>query len=543
MKINTLVATAAAFSATAHGFGLQEVSSLEHKPNTLPAQYQYENFHQFENTPFRDWDHFVQTVIKDSSNVTFADINELNERTRPLLGRLTNENFFKIFRLNLYKECPFWSNAEGFCMHKSCAVDTIDDWKNLPDIWQPEVLGRIETISKEPPSTNGSCIATGAKTGKDYCEIDEVNDETVYVNLVDNPERFTGYGGDQSFQIWRSIYNENCFNLGAEQCFEKNFFYRLVSGMHSSINTHLSNEYLNFETKEYEPNLKQFMIRVGDFPDRIENLYMNYILVVKALIKLEQSGVLQELTFCDDGNFQTKEKELKSELHEMVQPFYRLGDSHECLFNENTLFQNDDAGQLKDEFRQRFINVSRVMDCVQCDRCRLWGKLQTTGYGTALKTLFELDRRDRLSTDFQISKIELIALVNTFDRLSKSIASINNFKKLYDAALKQEEDGTVTTAQDFVFTQALDSAVLGETSRSPSDMKFPPPRSGIDLAAAFKQELGNVLDALRFVLSSYRLFPKMVYNWVLIRAVYYWNMFVGHVHEDFDVNRLYRLEL
>jgi hypothetical protein len=33
------------------------------------------------------------------------------------------------------------------------------------------------------------------------------------------------------------------------------------------------------------------------------------------------------------------------------------------------------------------------MDCVGCDKCRLWGKVQTTGLGTALKILFELDEK------------------------------------------------------------------------------------------------------------------------------------------------------
>ena len=28
------------------------------------------------------------------------------------------------------------------------------------------------------------------------------------------------------------------------------------------------------------------------------------------------------------------------------------------------------------------------MDCVGCDKCRLWGKVQTHGMGTALKILF-----------------------------------------------------------------------------------------------------------------------------------------------------------
>ncbi len=49
---------------------------------------------------------------------------------------------------------------------------------------------------------------------------------------------------------------------------------------------------------------------------------------------------------------------------------------------------------LKDEFKQHFRNVSRIMDCVGCDKCRLWGKVQTTGLGTALKVLFELDEKN-----------------------------------------------------------------------------------------------------------------------------------------------------
>ena len=46
---------------------------------------------------------------------------------------------------------------------------------------------------------------------------------------------------------------------------------------------------------------------------------------------------------------------------------------------------------LKEEFKQHFRNVTRIMDCVGCDKCRLWGKVQTSGVGTALKILFELD--------------------------------------------------------------------------------------------------------------------------------------------------------
>lgn len=31
------------------------------------------------------------------------------------------------------------------------------------------------------------------------------------------------------------------------------------------------------------------------------------------------------------------------------------------------------------------------MDCVGCEKCRLWGKLQVLGLGTALKILFSVE--------------------------------------------------------------------------------------------------------------------------------------------------------
>jgi ERO1-like protein beta len=46
---------------------------------------------------------------------------------------------------------------------------------------------------------------------------------------------------------------------------------------------------------------------------------------------------------------------------------------------------------LREEFKAHFRNVSRIMDCVGCDKCRLWGKVQITGLATAMKVLFEMD--------------------------------------------------------------------------------------------------------------------------------------------------------
>ena len=54
-------------------------------------------------------------------------------------------------------------------------------------------------------------------------------------------------------------------------------------------------------------------------------------------------------------------------------------------FDEARLWQGADGPNHREELRLHFRNISAVMDCVGCEKCRLWGKLQTLGLGTALK--------------------------------------------------------------------------------------------------------------------------------------------------------------
>lgn len=39
------------------------------------------------------------------------------------------------------------------------------------------------------------------------------------------------------------------------------------------------------------------------------------------------------------------------------------------------------------EYQSYFHNISRILNCVECEKCRLFGKMQTYGIGTALKIL------------------------------------------------------------------------------------------------------------------------------------------------------------
>ena len=70
--------------------------------------------------------------------------------------------------------------------------------------------------------------------------------------------------------------------------------------------------------------------------------------------------------------------------------FLKKTEEFPMQFDESLLFQGERAENLKNEFRIRFKNVTSIIDCASCEKCRLWGKLQTQGLGTALKVLADL---------------------------------------------------------------------------------------------------------------------------------------------------------
>jgi ERO1-like protein beta len=329
---------------------------------------------------------------------------------------------------------------------------------------------------------------------RDYCIPDDELATTKgdYVSLVDNPERFTGYAGVGAQQVWEAIYRENCFSkppkiapgnersaptggsspfgafgnqqqmLAANQlrnvfkeqavqqkvqsaiahgtavarldpvefddtCLEKRVFHRVISGMHASISTHLCYDYLNQTTGQWGPNLACYEQRLHNYPERISNIYFNYALIMRAVGKIKQH--ISDYSFCSED----PEQDLRTK-NSVLRLASALPSGPE-IFDETVMFQDPDTIALKEDFRQRFRNVSRIMDCVGCDKCRLWGKVQTNGYGTALKVLFEFDENDS-SKDPPLRRTELVALVNTMDRLSHSLSAIKEFRRLLD-----ERDG------------------------------------------------------------------------------------------------------
>ncbi|KAJ1916386.1 endoplasmic oxidoreductin-1 [Tieghemiomyces parasiticus] len=355
----------------------------------------------------------------DDLRCEFHAIESVNDQLAGVLRQIAQASYFKYYKVDLYKDCAFW-NSNGHCVLRDCAVETEDEG------FQP--------FQKCDYADTDFCVAQ-----------DDDSTEGVFVDLQKNPERFTGYTGETANIIWRSIYEENCFDIPLQlrrlqndagdscqqpahrlhevnECKEKRVFYRVISGLHASISTHLCQEYFNVTTQEWSPNLECFMSRVGRFPERLENIYFNYAILLRSVFKLQK--YLTDSTYCI-GNPE-EERWLKAKVEELVSVCLTLPET----FDEKQMFTGPDAIVLKEEFKDRFRNVSRIMDCVGCEKCRLWGKLQTRGVATALKILFSYDNTE-LPIGFELDRGEVVSLINTLNQFSKSLSAISSFHRMY----------------------------------------------------------------------------------------------------------------
>ncbi|KAJ9672880.1 hypothetical protein PVL29_026224 [Vitis rotundifolia] len=354
----------------------------------------------------------------------------LNEEVlHPQLQELVTMPFFRYFKVKLWCNCPFWPD-DGMCKLRDCSVCECPE-SEFPEPFKSPFKCSLQSdnlVCQEgkPQATVDRTLDSKAfrgwiETDNPWTNDDETdNAEMTYVNLQLNPERYTGYAGPSARRIWDAIYSENCPNYShGETLQEKNLLYKLISGLHSSISIHIAADYLLDETTNlWGQNIGLMHDRVLRYPDRVRNLYFTFLFVLRALRKA--SAYLEQAEY-NTGNHaeDLKTQSLMRQL--LCNP--KLQAACPLSFDEAKLWQGQSGPELKQQFQKQFKHISALMDCVGCEKCRLWGKLQILGLGTALKILFSVD--DQNHTPLQLQRNEVIALVNLLSRLSVSFKLVN----------------------------------------------------------------------------------------------------------------------
>ncbi len=176
-----------------------------------------------------------------------------------------------------------------------------------------------------------------------------------------------------------------CFWFAQVNCLTRKYLLILLS----SISLHLAAVYRyegTFGKIDWKMNLEEFKRRF-DHPKGatyLKNLYFVYLLEMRAFAKAAP--------YFSSLQYFTGNKEEDAFMKESISKLLESIIDFPMHFDETQLFKGERANILKEEFRSRFHNVTTIIDCAACEKCRLWGKLQTHGLGTALKVRHLLTR-------------------------------------------------------------------------------------------------------------------------------------------------------
>lgn len=359
------------------------------------------------------------TIDDCCCEVQSVDHSLHDENMHNILEQLITSTFFRYFKVNYLKECPFWVESAlcGIDGPGECGLNEADE-NEIPQAWDVKPTNEIRMPWKEKD--------------EDVWIIQDDTKDTVYVNLQTNPERYTGYGdkntNSNSNNIWLMIYKENCFPDPFE-CMEQRVFYRLISGLHASTNAHICENY-HYPNNTWGPNLDMFLYRLGAFPDRMKNIYFTFVYLLRAAHKASD--------FLSHYDYNTAHPEEDKRVQSLVRTLLSSSLLCSAPFDESNLFQGERA-VLKPEFMAKFRNISEIMDCVSCQTCKVHAKLQILGIATATKILIADDPKMILGLQHN----EISSLINTLFKFSESIEIIHKMKAREEEHLKQlrEKEG------------------------------------------------------------------------------------------------------
>lgn len=112
--------------------------------------------------------------------------------------------YFRIFLVDLNRRCPYWAD-DGTCVNRNCAVCPSED-REVPAVLRDndqkecrenrsKVADRLKDVDFSMSGLMKQSMSSSAFSVDDMSvwTIQDDLDSMVYVDLVKNPERFTGY--------------------------------------------------------------------------------------------------------------------------------------------------------------------------------------------------------------------------------------------------------------------------------------------------------------------------------------------------------------
>lgn len=383
-----------------------------------------------------------------------ADAELVHNKLEPIMRSL----YFRIFRINLDSPCRLRERID-FCANG--VEDGSDNSFETPSgvtLDAPECVPKCYVGRCQPYEITGSAFLNGLEhfvvrypNEPDAADWDPKDlysnsmwykdilgfypsreEKPVYVDLMHNPPSHTGYkGGDD----WKEIYDLQCSSEDDVPCDQTEHLYRLISGMQSSVAAWSAWNYkcvnpiaayqLKSELPRYLSNPKFYSKMLGDHPDRLENLYYTFQALLKTVCRLTPF-----LTgFTNSLGKQKEHEQLQHSLFDFLSAEYELCRDVDPVYDHRTCegcqprYTSNVAAQLKHpRLIEKFNNISDVIDCLGCEKCRLHGKLKLTALQIVVRSVGWTEH-------MMLERNEIVALLHALDYFAQSIIFVHKFNE------------------------------------------------------------------------------------------------------------------
>lgn len=333
-----------------------------------------------------------------------AAIDSGSSTLGPLLHELRTLSYFRLYSCDMLASCEYMPQELFECYTESCEIYPIDDDEVPPPM-------KMSDFDEHNFELDG------------WARWDMPSDD--YYDTSQFPEEFTAYDGSE---VWGFIHNRIGFHEGAMGMDEydaddwKADFNKAMSGMHAMVSSlvvqGMSDKIESGDgidpTSAWKDPKAEFERRLGpngETPEAVENLYFQMMLILAGV--REARGRL--LSDCDagkmdEGSTDTLRAILSHPLLDdpSIDAAARRLKEH-ALKDSNSLW----------EARMRMRDLMRIMNCVQCNKCRLHGKISTLGLSTAIQLI--VGHRGTGGDVTKIHRVELAALVTTLSKCNDAI--------------------------------------------------------------------------------------------------------------------------
>jgi len=377
-----------------------------------------------------------------STATTNSDSNELkqgisiidkhNPALHAALSELRELPYFRYYSVDMLASCEYIPQELFECYSQTCEiypVDEIDEDSGKPIV--PENI-RILDVQEFDFDIDG------------WARWDMPSED--YYDLVQFQEEFTNYDGSE---VWKFIHSKIAFAEVDQDATEaeswKRDFNKAVSGMHSMISAHIiegiqqkiDNEEDFDEDCQWTDPTAEFDRRLGpsgSTPDAIHNMYFTYMLLLSAVHSVREYILTKNNFGCDEDDTECDNRVTQALQDVLSSPLLSMEEKEESSIQEYLSVASNNLHEhaIRDEqskhnlweARMRSRELLRIMNCVQCNKCRLHGKIAAMGLSTALQLLLGKTGNNGVSNqqEFQkIHRVELAALMTTLAKFSNAI--------------------------------------------------------------------------------------------------------------------------